>query len=100
LVSAFTATKYKWGFFAFGTVAWLMIAFGTFTHGRASATRSGVGRDYLLLASWLNLLWFLYIIAFGLSDGGNKIGVTGMFVFFGILDSKYRDRKQSRRNIC
>jgi bacteriorhodopsin len=34
----------------------------------------------------LNVLWFLYPIAFGLTDGGNKIGVTGGFIFFGILD--------------
>lgn len=86
LVSAFTTSNYKWGFFAFGTLAWLVLAVGTFTDGRASATRSGVGRDYLLLSGWTNFLWLNYIIAFGISDGGNIIGVTPMFIYFGILD--------------
>jgi bacteriorhodopsin len=39
-----------------------------------------------MLAGWLNLLWLMYPIAFGLSDGGNRIGVVGGFVFFGVLD--------------
>lgn len=86
LVAAFTTSNYKWGFFAFGTLAWLVLAVGTFTDGRASATRSGVGRDYLMLSGWANFLWLNYVIAWGISDGGNVIGVTPMFIYFGILD--------------
>ncbi|KAM0199941.1 hypothetical protein ACHAPA_004313 [Fusarium lateritium] len=86
LCSAYTTTSYKWGFYAFGTFAWLMLAYQTLHPGRTSAARLGLSRDYLMLAGWLNLLWFLYPIAFGLSDGGNKIGVTQSLVFFGILD--------------
>ncbi|KAI1179674.1 heat shock protein 30 [Nemania sp. FL0916] len=85
LVSAFTTSNYKWGFYAFGTVSWLLLAFNTFTAG-SSAKRVGVSRDHTLLSSWINLLWLLYPIAFGLSDGGNRIGVTPGFVFFGVLD--------------
>ncbi|KIL85577.1 hypothetical protein FAVG1_11071 [Fusarium avenaceum] len=86
LCSAYTTTSYKWGFYAFGTFAWLMLAYQTLHPGRTSAARLGLSRDYLMLAGWLNLLWFLYPIAFGLSDGGNKIGVTQSLVFFGVLD--------------
>jgi bacteriorhodopsin len=86
LVSAYTATHYKWGFFAYGTVAWLLLAASTLTDGLKGARRVGVSRDYLVLTGWLNLLWLLYPIAFGLSDGGNKITVTAGFIFFGILD--------------
>lgn len=32
------------------------------------------------------MLWLLYPVAFGLSDGGDRIGVTSSFIFFGILD--------------
>ncbi|KAM6530880.1 hypothetical protein FSOLCH5_000373 [Fusarium solani] len=39
-----------------------------------------------MLAGWLNLLWLLYPIAFGVADGGNQISVTKSFIFFGILD--------------
>ncbi|CVL04311.1 hypothetical protein FPRO06_01504 [Fusarium proliferatum] len=86
LCSAYTTTSYKWGFFGFGTFAYLMLAFQTLHPGRASAARLGLSRDYLMLAGWVNLLWMLYPIAYGISDGGNVVGVTGSFIFFGILD--------------
>ncbi|KAB5585935.1 heat shock protein 30 [Coniochaeta sp. 2T2.1] len=86
LVGAFTTTNYKWGFFAFGTGAWLVLAVHTLRDGSVGAKRLGVTRDHSALSGWVNLLWLLYPIAWGLSDGGNRIGVTGSFVFFGILD--------------
>jgi len=86
LVSAFTMTNYKWGFFAFGTVAFFSLAFVLLTAGRTSAARVGSSGHYTILAGWTCFLWFLYPIAFGLSDGGNRIGVTSGFIFFGILD--------------
>lgn len=84
-ISAMTATSYKWGFYALGTIAWLGLAMLTLT-GRKRATGLGVGKHYSGLAGWTNLIWLLYPIAFGISDGGNIIGVTGAFIFFGILD--------------
>jgi len=86
LASAYTTTNYKWGFFAFGTTAWILLAVGTLLDGRRAAGRVEVGRDYGLLAGWVNLLWLLYPIAFGLTDGGNRIGVTAGFIFTGVLD--------------
>lgn len=86
LCSAYTTTSYKWGFFGFGTFAYLMLAFQTLHPGRTSAARLGLSRDYLMLAGWVNFLWMLYPIAYGISDGGNVVGVTGSFIFFGILD--------------
>ncbi|KAM5342953.1 hypothetical protein ACJ41O_013919 [Fusarium nematophilum] len=86
LCSAYTATSYKWGFFAFGTVAYILLALQTMHYGRTSANRLDLKRDYLALAGWLNLLWLLYPIAYGVSDGGNEIGVTQSLIFFGILD--------------
>jgi bacteriorhodopsin len=86
LVAAYTQTNYKWGFFAYGTIAWALLACSTLFEGLKAAKRVAVGRDYTALAGWLNLLWLLYPIAFGLSDGGNKITVTSGFVFFGVLD--------------
>ncbi|KAK8077507.1 hypothetical protein PG996_003677 [Apiospora saccharicola] len=86
LVSAYTTSNYKWGFYAFGTVAWIMLAFNTLGHGGTSAKRVGLSRDHYVLSGWVNLLWLLYPIAFGLSDGGNTIGVTPSAIFFGVLD--------------
>ncbi|KAK0639295.1 heat shock protein 30 [Cercophora newfieldiana] len=86
LVGAYTTTNYKWGFFTFGTVAWTALAVSTLTTGLSAAGRVDVRRDYITLMGWVNLLWLLYPIAWGLSDGGNKIGVTPGAVFFGVLD--------------
>jgi bacteriorhodopsin len=58
----------------------------TINESRESAEVLGIGLDYIILSGWVNLLWLLYPIAFGLSDGGHVIGVTGGFIFFGILD--------------
>ncbi|KAI1107318.1 family A G protein-coupled receptor-like protein [Jackrogersella minutella] len=86
LVGAFTTSNYKWGFYAFGTAAYLLLASNTLIGGTTAAKRVGVARDHTLLASWINLLWLLYPIAWGVSDGGNKIGVTPAYIFFGVLD--------------
>lgn len=86
--AAATPTNYKWGYYTIGTVAWLILVLGSFTIGRTSAARLGVSGHYLLLAGWVNLIWLLYPIAFGISDGGNVIGITQSFIFYGILDSK------------
>ncbi|CAK7209270.1 hypothetical protein SCUCBS95973_000382 [Sporothrix curviconia] len=84
---AYTTTHYKWGFYAFGTVSWIFLAISQWViDGRRSAVRVGAARDHTILSGWLNLLWLLYPIAWGLSDGGNKIGTTPGFIFFGILD--------------
>ncbi|KAK4240312.1 hypothetical protein C8A03DRAFT_13377 [Achaetomium macrosporum] len=86
LVAAYTPSNYKWGFFAFGLLAQIFLALSTLQHGLRSATRVGIKGDYFALAGWVNLLWLLYPIAWGLSDGGNYIGVTPSFIWFGILD--------------
>jgi len=86
LVAAYTPSNYKWGFFAFGALAHIFLLLSTMQHGLRSATRVGIKRDYLLLAGWTNFLWLMYPIAWGLSDGGNYIGVTPSFIWFGILD--------------
>ncbi|KAH6622828.1 hypothetical protein F5144DRAFT_341367 [Chaetomium tenue] len=86
LVAAYTPSNYKWGFFAFGLLAQSFLAFSTLVRGLRSANRVGSRRDYLLLAGWVNFLWLLYPLAWGLTDGGNYLGVTPSFIWFGILD--------------
>jgi bacteriorhodopsin len=89
LAAAYTTTSgssYGWGFFAFGTLCWLVLALSTLNESREEAARRGIARDYVLLAAWPNLLWLLYPVAFALSDGAGVIGVTGGAVFFGVLD--------------
>jgi bacteriorhodopsin len=86
LCSAYTPTRYKWGFYAFGTLAYLLLAFQTLWASRTHAKRLDVGRDHTILSGYVNILWLLYPIAFGISDGGNVISVTRGMIFFSILD--------------
>lgn len=103
LVGAYVETNYKWGFYAFGTVAYLWLAFNTLIRFRRFAGQGTAGhtvanngnatyghgspvRDYTLLAIWSNILWLLYPLAWGISEGGDQIGVVGHFIWFGILD--------------
>lgn len=86
LCGAYTQSNYKWGFFAFGTLAMLALTFSVHAGGYRSSSRIGVGRDHSILAGWIGLMWLLYVIGWGVSDGGNRIGVVGGWVWFGILD--------------
>lgn len=96
LVAAYTESNYKWGFFALGTVAYLFLAISTFldsrgyertgAHDGTAGRQKTVGNHHFMLLAWVNFLWLLYPIAWAISDGGNRIGVTGGFIFFGILD--------------
>jgi bacteriorhodopsin len=86
LFSAYTYSKYKWGFFAIGQMAHFALLFSTLAQGHSGARRVGYTRDHMALAGYTNFIWLLYPIAFGLSDGGNRIGVTPSLIFFGILD--------------
>ncbi|KAI0469736.1 hypothetical protein GGR56DRAFT_245805 [Xylariaceae sp. FL0804] len=86
LAGAYTKTSYKWGFFGFGTLAYVILAMSTLNESREAAQLRGIAGDYMLISGWVNLLWVLYPIAWALSDGGNVIGVTPSYIFFGVLD--------------
>lgn len=55
-------------------------------NGQRGAKRVGTSKHFTLLMGWIQLLWLLYPLAWGLTDGGNYHGVTPMFIWFGILD--------------
>lgn len=52
----------------------------------AVALGPDVSKTYLTCGSWTIFLWFLYPIAWGLSEGGNVIAPDSEAVFYGILD--------------
>ncbi|KAI9047914.1 hypothetical protein LZ554_007716 [Drepanopeziza brunnea f. sp. 'monogermtubi'] len=86
LSGALVASTYKWGFFVFGTFAYLLLSASLLTSGLRTAKRLKITTHYTLIAGYLIFLWFLYPIAWGVDDGGNVISVTSGFVYFGILD--------------
>jgi bacteriorhodopsin len=76
------------GFFTFGTVAFLFVAYSVVIEGRAYARILGndILKTYTLCGVWTIFLWFLYPVAWGLSEGGNVIASDSEAVFYGILD--------------
>ena len=68
---------------AFLWVAWTV----TWTARKhANALGADIGKTYLICGVWTIFLWFLYPIAWGLSEGGNVIAPDSEAIFYGILD--------------
>jgi bacteriorhodopsin len=86
LSGAMTPTNYKWGFFVFGVLAYFLLSVSLILTGSTAAKRLNVTKHYSALSFYLVFFYMIYPIAWGVDDGGNKIGVTSGFVFFGILD--------------
>ena len=88
LIGALVHSSYKWGYFVFGCLAFLFVAWTVVFEGRSYARIIGndVNRAYTLCGVWTISLWFLYPIAWGLSEGGNVIASDSEAVFYGILD--------------
>lgn len=88
LIGALTQTGYKWGFFTFGMAALLFIAYELLFDARRRANVLGGDpkKTFWTCGVWLLMLWFLYPIAWGLSEGGNVIHPDSEAIFYGILD--------------
>lgn len=88
LTGALVRSSYKWGYFAFGTVALLWIGWVLIMDARKHANALGkdIGRTFLICGSWTFMLWCLYPIAWGVCEGGNVIAPDSEAVFYGVLD--------------
>lgn len=88
LLGALTRTMYRWGYFAFGCVAMLVVLYKFFGVGTKFATPIGsdVKKGYTMLAAYLSFMYLLYPIAWGLSEGSNRLGITQELIFYGVLD--------------
>jgi bacteriorhodopsin len=88
LVGALTPTRYKWGYFTFGCAALFYIIYTLVIPARrhAAALGSDVSRAYNMVGVWTLMLWVLYPIAWGVSEGGNVISPDSESVFYGVLD--------------
>jgi len=88
LIGALTRTRYKWGFWTFGMAALFFIAYELLFDARRHANRLGGDpkKTFWICGVWLLLLWFLYPVSWGLSEGGNVIHPDSEAIFYGILD--------------
>jgi len=88
LVGALTRTSYKWGFYVFGNLAFFYVVYMLVFVARKHANHLGgdISRTFNICGVLTIFLWFLYPIAWGLSEGGNVIHPDSEAVFYGILD--------------
>ncbi|KAI5257481.1 bacteriorhodopsin [Aureobasidium subglaciale] len=88
LVGALVRTRYKWGFWAFGTVAMFSIFWNLAIEGRRHAKHLGddIYRTYTLCGCLTLLIWLCYPICRGVSEGANVIPPDSEAVFYGVLD--------------
>ena len=88
LVGALTSSSYKWGYFVFAMLALFGITYNVLWTAREYAGRLGprVHKTFLAVGCWTLALWWLYPVAWGLSEGGNVIGADGESIFYGVLD--------------
>lgn len=83
LIGSLIKSTYKWGYWVFGTFGLLL---GIVFVGH-SLIRSEKKTIFILGLTGLQLLiWVLYPVAWGLSEGGNVIQPDSEAVFYGILD--------------
>jgi len=88
LVGALTHTSYKWGYFVFGFLALLYVVYALVVVGRGHARALGgsIHSTFQTCGVITIGVWFLYPIAWGLSEGGNVIHPDSEAIFYGILD--------------
>lgn len=86
LIGGLIHSTYKWGYFTFAVTAQLFaITLISFNLSRSYRALSANKLANLLIVFQI-IVWILYPIAWGLSEGGNKIQPDSEAVFYGILD--------------
>jgi bacteriorhodopsin len=89
LIGSLIRSTYKWGYFTFAVVAFLLQAVQFLWFFRRSAIDVSFAAAGSLFTSLSTLLLMLYLIAWALSYGGNVIQPDSEAVFFGVLDICY-----------
>ncbi|CCE72694.1 Piso0_000285 [Millerozyma farinosa CBS 7064] len=86
LIGILIRSTYKWGYFTFAITAQLF-AFILVTISVARGYRDYKTNKFAVsVVAFEMIVWILYPIAWGLSEGGNVIQPDSEAVFFGILD--------------
>ena len=86
LIGVLIESTYKWGYFTFATfgalVAIILVLLNTF-----ESRKSVKSNKFATLLILFQLpVWLLYPVAWGLSEGGNRIQPDSEAVFYGVLD--------------
>lgn len=89
LIGSVIVSTYKWGYFTFACVGFLLVSYNFLFPFRRAAERNGVLRNGLTIACSSVLLLVLYPVCWALSEGGNVIQPDSEVVFYGVLDVLY-----------
>lgn len=76
------------GYYAFWIWCWLLLIYYLAWIPRKFALAVGrdIARLHYIVSGWVLLLWMIYPICWGVSEGGNVIAPDSEFIFYGILD--------------
>ncbi|KAG5421952.1 HSP31 [Candida metapsilosis] len=86
LIGALIRSTYKWGYFTFATVALLFTIYLICVDLHRSFQSVNKSMIANLVIIFEIVVWILYPICWGLSEGGNVIQPDSEAVFYGILD--------------
>jgi bacteriorhodopsin len=92
LLGALVESSYKWAYFAFAIATYFYLVYKLHRPIRRTAVDlHGTGADspakpFTRGATYLSIIWPLYFVCWGLSEGGNVIKPLGEMVFYGVLD--------------
>jgi bacteriorhodopsin len=89
LFAAFSKTEgAKWGWYAMACVAYLVIVYVLAVSGRRTvgAKDSKTAKLFAAIGGFTLILWTLYPIVWGISDGARKWSVDGEIIAYAILD--------------
>lgn len=91
LFAAVVHTTYKWGYYVFAIAAGIITCISVMTTTRNLS--KNIGPDVLATFQRyffvVMLMWFIYPLCFGLSEGGNVLQPDSEAVFYGVLDVIY-----------
>jgi len=81
-------TPQKWGWYAIACIAYLVVIWHLAINGRVQAKAKGskVGKFFAAIAGFTVIVWTLYPIVWGISDGSRKMSVDSEIIAYAVLD--------------
>lgn len=92
LIGSLIRSTYKWGYFAFGSFALLLVIYNLWKEYLSAADAvdaaegTSVKKHMMVINALATVVLILYPISFALSEGGNVIQPDSETIFYGILD--------------
>ncbi|KAK7202383.1 hypothetical protein BZA70DRAFT_104477 [Myxozyma melibiosi] len=93
LIASLVESSYKFGYFTMGAFAWVLLFLNLGWVGlrsiktlNAATVTPKLSKIYSYILMGVGIIYSLYPISWGLSEGGNVISPTSEGIFYGILD--------------